>query len=240
MPPSETNRQTEPGNRSFQGSTARLLPLIFSSFWRIGRFGKWFGIALALTSAMGMAASHLLRGGSADSAGKDSAGTASGGASSWSDRGTVWWQSSGHSSGTASPDSGSSSGSGDSSDGHSVVPVDRHEGFFPGNPSLKGDSPVVPIGSNSSSREAYAVLGLGASSTPTQGAFQGNERNGTQNGSGEIHFNLSGHLESTPILGISESSLTLAGIPEPGACGMLALGVAMLAMKRRRGTAPGV
>ncbi|MEP6673397.1 MAG: PEP-CTERM sorting domain-containing protein [Chthoniobacter sp.] len=231
MPP--TDPKDTPAATPANDSTESKAPGLFAHFWtwtpQAHRFLFWAGVTVALTCGM-RAATHLLDGSKPDA--QADVNMAAGGHSSGSGfGGGGWWNPSSAivdatPAGPASPSSDSSSPPG----GKSIIPADL-TARFPSSP-LNLVSPV-PVGS-SSSREAYAILGLGRGSGGRLGSSSA-RFSGDGSGS-ELHFSMSGDLNLIPIdnLAAGGLSLNLVAVPEPSIAGLMAIALAGLALKRHR------
>ena len=231
-----TDPKNMPAATSANDSTESKTPGLLAHLWawtpQAQRFLFWAGVSIALTCGM-RAATHLLDGPKPDPQ-ADVNGAAGGHASISGVAG--WWSPSSGSLDAAPADSappipGAPSSS--SSDGSSIIPVDRSAQFSTG--SLTGGAPIL-VGS-SSSREAYAILGLGSGS----GARLGNRSVGLSGGgSSELHFSMSGDLNLVPIdnLAAGGLSLNLVAVPEPSIGGLMAVALAGLALRRQRKPLP--
>jgi hypothetical protein len=107
-----------------------------------------------------------------------------------------------------------------------VIPVDHGYELQAG--ELFVANKTSPVGANPP-QPVYAALGLGSHGAPAPETAQGPADD-------ELHFSLSAQLDTVPTLSISEDILTPTAVPEPGACGMLAVGAVMLTLRRRRGS----
>jgi len=192
----------------------------------------WLGVTAIGTYAMGSAANHIF---SKDTKDKEAnvASSASAPGGQGTSRYGIWWNP------IMDPVDASSKGSGvtfaaspsSSSNGHSIIPVERNAGFSSG--SLMVNTPVM-IGSNSS-REAYSLLGLGTKSfTASAGTLS--LGTGSVNSS-QLHFSLGGDLNAVPVDNLAAGGLsvaTIVAVPEPSTAGLLSMGLAGLAFRRRR------
>jgi hypothetical protein len=109
--------------------------------------------------------------------------------------------------------------------GISLVPVDHGYELASGKFFQKTD--LVAI--NSTPQEAYVILGLSGSSSP--------QPTSSSTSTGELHFSLSAQPSAVPTYSVSGGTLaaqSFAAVPEPAAGGMMAAGVAVLALRRRR------
>ncbi|MDR3403287.1 MAG: PEP-CTERM sorting domain-containing protein [Chthoniobacter sp.] len=227
-----------PAATSANDSTESKEPGLLAHLWaftpKAQRFLFWGGVSVALTCGMS-AATHFLDGPKPDP--QADVGGASGGHSSGSGIGGWWNPASGSIEATtadpipASPDATPPS---PSPSGSSVIPVDRSAQFSTG--SLTVGAPA-PIGS-SSSREAYAVLGLGTGSSTRLSNASITLSSGSV--SSDLHFSLSGDLTLVPTDNLAAGGLssTFIAVPEPSIGGLMASALAGLALRRHRKPQP--
>lgn len=198
---------------------------------QVRRMVLWIGIAVIGTYAMGSATNHFFSKDSKDHEANVS-GSASASGSDGASRHGIWWNpatdpidASSKASGVTF-DSGSSSSS---SDGNSIIPVERNAGFSSGSLIMNG---ATRIGSNSAT---YAVLGLGTRSFSSSSMSPSIAADG--GGSLKLHFSLGGDLTKVPVDNLATGGsnvLTLVAIPEPSTAGLLAMALAGFALRRRR------
>ncbi|HSI15149.1 MAG TPA: PEP-CTERM sorting domain-containing protein [Chthoniobacter sp.] len=192
----------------------------------------WISIAAIGTYAMGSVTNHFF---SKDfkNQGAPVAGSASTPRGDGSARLGIWWNPVTNSIDTSSKDPGATfeSAPASSSLGNSIIPMDRSGVFSSGSLTVND---AVPIGSNSS-REAYAVLGLGTKS------FTGSASTlsiGSSNlNSSELHFSMGGDLNLVPVDNLATGGLsvvTFAAVPEPSTMGLLTMALSGFAFRRRR------
>lgn len=191
----------------------------------------WLSVASLGTYAMGSAANHFFSATPKDQdANVTGSAVASGGGGA--SRHGVWWNPATDSIETSSVGSGVTVETGSSSsDGNSIIPVERSAGFTSGSLIVNGDA---PIGSNNS-RAAYDVLGLGTRSFTA--SSMGGSLTMSAAVSSELHFSLGGDLTLVPIDNLATGGVSftpLVAAPEPTSGGLLAAGLTGLAFWRRR------
>ena len=219
-----------PANDSTEPKELGLLAHLWAFTPTAHRFLFWGGVSVVLTCGLS-AATHLLNGPKpgpqADVSG------AAGGHSSGSGFGGWWSPASGSidattaDAGPASPDATPPSSS---PSGSSIIPVNRSAQFSAG--SLTFGAPV-PIGSHSS-REAYAVLGLGTGSSAR--LSNASITLSSPSGTPELRFSLSGDLSLVPTDNLAAGGLSSSfiAVPEPSIGGLMAVALAGLALRRHR------
>lgn len=197
---------------------------------QVRRMALWIGIAVIGTYAMGSATNHFFSKDSKEQ-GANVSGSAAASGSDGASRHGIWWNPATDPIDASIKDSGVTLGSGSSSssDGNSIIPVDRNAGFSSGSLIVNG---ATRIGSNSAT---YSILGLGTRSFSSSSMSPSIAKGGL--GASELHFSLGGDLTRVPVDNLATGGmnvLTLAAVPEPSTVGLLAMALAGFAVRRRR------
>jgi hypothetical protein len=114
--------------------------------------------------------------------------------------------------------------------GRSVIPVDRNPTLTPGNLTVNGLA-ASPIGTY---REAYQILGLGTSSTPSSIPLLASIHSPAS--PSDLSFSLSANLTQVPVDNLAPSAMSAefpAPVPEPSCAGLLMAGLGGLMVRCR-------
>lgn len=233
--PASTNERSRSNERNWFQRVAAFMP-------ETRRLLFWLAVTGGLTMGM-RAANHILSAPKGDS--YADVAPASGHSSSSGPGVAVWWAPTAPLDQSSNPAPApvqrkapvASSGN----VGRSIIPVEQGAGFLGGKLTL--NSPIRSGATNT--REAYAILGLSRSSSPSiSGGINGNtgaaSAFGEKEGSGpSLHFSLAGNLNRVPVdnLSTSGTGANLVAVPEPSAAAMLIAGLGSLLMVRRRQSA---
>ncbi|MEI9896031.1 MAG: PEP-CTERM sorting domain-containing protein [Chthoniobacter sp.] len=233
-PNPENTPAAVPANDSNEPKKPGLLAHLWAMTPKTERFLFWAGLSLLLTCGV-PAASHFLDGAKPNSQ-ATGGGSGGGQSSGWGSGGGGggWWNRAAASiEATATPDAPSSDQPvpSPSSKGSSLIPIDHGANLFSGSLTLGAPVPI----SAGSSREAYAILGLGTKSSLGIGGGPPGISSSSIGGS-DLHFSLAGDLNLVPVdnLAAGGLSLNLLAVPEPSIGGLMAAALTGLALRRHR------